>query len=289
MVALAHAADVSLSALADAWEAPPAVLAGALVAALLFAQAWLRLRRRGRADLAGWDRVALFGAGLVVSVLALVSPLDAAGEEYLLSAHMLQHVVIGDLGPALIVVALRGPLLVFLLPATVLAPLARLASLRTALGFLVRPPVAIVLWAVVVGAWHVPAAYNYTLTHRVVHDLEHVTFVLAGFLVWTVIVDPARRGELRVAGRVAACVLLFAFGQVLADVLLFSFDPLYGPYAAQEERLLGLSALTDQRLAGVFMMAEQAVTLGTAVALLLLSQHREVLRREAEGGRAHAA
>jgi putative membrane protein len=289
MVALAHAADVSLSALAGAWEAPPAILAGALVAALLFAHAWLRLRRRGRPDLAGWDRVALFGAGLVVAVLALVSPLDAAGEQYLLSAHMLQHVVIGDLGPALIVVALRGPLLIFLLPAAVLAPLARLAPVRTALGFLVRPPVAIAVWALVVGAWHLPAAYDYTLTHRVVHDLEHVTFVLAGFLAWMVIVDPARRGELRVAGRVAACVLLFAFGQVLADVLLFSFDPLYGPYAAQEERLLGLSPLTDQRLAGVVMMAEQALTLGTAVALLLLSQHREVLRREAERGRAHAA
>ena len=39
--------------------------------------------------------------------------------------HMLQHVLIGDLGIALMVVAVRGPLLVFLLPPRVLAPIAR--------------------------------------------------------------------------------------------------------------------------------------------------------------------
>src|SRR5205085_466519 len=38
----------------------------AAVAALLFLQAVVRLRRRGRVDLAGWDRVALFVAGLGV-------------------------------------------------------------------------------------------------------------------------------------------------------------------------------------------------------------------------------
>jgi hypothetical protein len=44
-------------------------------------------------------------------------PLDEAGDGYLLSAHMLQHVLIGDAAPALALVALRGPLLFFLLPA----------------------------------------------------------------------------------------------------------------------------------------------------------------------------
>ena len=76
-------------------------VAAAVVAALLFAQAVVRLRRRGRADLAGWDRVALFAAGLAATVFALVGPLDRIADEKLLSAHMAQHVLIGDLGPAL--------------------------------------------------------------------------------------------------------------------------------------------------------------------------------------------
>jgi cytochrome c oxidase assembly factor CtaG len=58
-------------------------------------------------------------------------------------------------------------------------------------------------------------------------------------------------------------------------VLFFSLDPLYPAYAAQTERLLGMSPLTDQRLAGVVMMFEQALTLGTCAAVLLLSDDQE--------------
>ena len=114
-------------------------VAAAVVAAALFAQGWLRLRRRGRADLAGWDRVVIFALGLAVALVALVSPLDRLAENSLLSAHMLQHVLIGDMAPALLVFAVRGPLLVFLLPAAVLAPLARNRGVRKVLGTLLIP------------------------------------------------------------------------------------------------------------------------------------------------------
>ena len=132
----------------------------AAVAALLFLQAVVRLRRRGRADLAGWDRVALFAVGLAVTLFALVGPLDRIADDKLLSAHMGQHVLIGDLGPALMVTALRGPLLVFLLPAPVLAPLARNARVRAVLGTLLRPRVALGLWAANLAIWHVPYLYD---------------------------------------------------------------------------------------------------------------------------------
>jgi alkylation response protein AidB-like acyl-CoA dehydrogenase len=82
-----------------------APIAAAALAAGLFLQAVVRLRRRGRADLASWDRVALFAPGLAVSVFALVGPLDRIADEKLLAAHMGQHVLIGDLGPALIALA----------------------------------------------------------------------------------------------------------------------------------------------------------------------------------------
>jgi putative membrane protein len=286
---LAHGDLVPPSELGSAWETPPAVLAGAGLALILFGQAWIRLRRRGRADLAGVDRALLFAAAVVLGTLALISPLDAIGEEYLLSAHMLEHVVIGDAAVALALVALRGPLTFFLLPGFLLGPLARLGPLRAASRFLFRPKVSLVVWAAVMAGWHYPAAYDYVLDHQVVHDLQHVTFVLAGVLVWTQLVDPARRGELRRSGRIALAVALFVCGQILSDVLVFSFDPLYPAYAAQDERLLGLSALADQRLAGIVMMTEQAITLGTCVAFLLVASHREVLAREARGSRVEPA
>lgn len=275
---LAHGDRVALSALDSAWEPAPAVLAAAAVALVLFAQAFVRLRRRGRSDHAGSGRALLFALGLGLVVLALVSPLDAAGEEYLLSAHMLQHVVLADLGPALLLVGLRGPLLFFLLPGAVLAPLARVGPLRAALSFLLRPKASLVVWALVVAGWHVPAAYEYTLEHQAVHDLEHLTFAAAGLLAWSQLVDPARRRELRPAGRIAVAVALFAAGQALAYVLVFSFQPLYPAYAAQDERLLGLSPLTDQRVAGLVMIVEQLLTLGTCTAILLRASYRGALR-----------
>jgi putative membrane protein len=275
LLPLAHGDRVAVSELGAAWEAAPAVIASALLALVLFGQAFVRLRRRGRSDHAPWSRAALFGGGVIVGTLALVSPLDAVGEEYLLSAHMLQHVLIADVAPALIVLALRGPLTFFILPPAVLRVLAPIKPLRAALRVLLRPRVALGVWAVTMAAWHVPQAYGYALTHQTVHDLEHATLVLAGALVWIQIVDPARRRELTTAGRLVVVAALFAAGQVLSNVLIFSFSPLYEPYVLQDERLLGLSPLTDQRLAGLVMMVEQVLVLGAVAVILLRAHDRE--------------
>lgn len=237
----------------------------AVVGALLFAQAVVRLRRRGRADLAGWDRVALFASGLAVTLFALVGPLDRIADDELLAAHMGQHVLIGDLGPALMVTALRGPLLVFFLPAPILAPLARNARLRAVLGTLLRPRVAFGLWAANLAVWHVPYLYDLALAHQNLHDFEHVCWMVTGLLVWTLLVDPGSHRRLSVGGRVALAAAMFAAGQILTEVLTFSFTPLYPAYHGA----YGIATVTDQQLAGIVMMVEQLLTLGTCVALLL--------------------
>jgi len=273
--AAAHGDDVAVSGLGGAWSAEPAVLLPAAILLGLFLQAWIRLRRRGRSDHAPAWRLVAFVAGLTLGVLALVSPLDAIAEEYLLSGHMLQHVVIGDAAPALILLSVSGPLVFFLLPSHVLGPLARSRPLRHLLGVLGRPGVALGVWCAVLAAWYVPALYEAALRDQLVHDLEHVFLILAGVLVWYQLVDPARRAVLTRGGRLGLAVCLFAAGQVLSSVLLFSNRVLYGTYSLQDERLLGLSALTDQRLAGAVMMAEQALTLGTLAAFLLLAADQE--------------
>src|SRR5215218_9267902 len=241
---------------------PPAVLIGAVVAAVLFAQAFVRLRRR-RPDHAPWSRAALLAAGLALLVLPLVSPLDHVGDEELLSAHMLQHVLIGDAGPALMLVAVRGPLL-FLLPPLLLRPLAGVRPLRAFLALLLVPLVSLGIWAVAFLAWHVPAAYDYAAARPLVHDLEHLSFIVAGFLAWTQLVDPARHGRLRRPQRVFFALAMLAIAQPLVDALLFT-APAYDRYTGAH----GLSAQTDQRLAGAVMMVEQLLTLGVCVALLL--------------------
>ena len=256
------------------WETPPVVLVAAPVAALLFTQAFVRLRRR-RPDHAPWTRAVLFGAGLALLVLPILSPLDAAGDDYLLSAHMLQHVLIGDAAVAPLVVAGRGPLVFFLLPPPVLRPLAAFRPLRALLSSLLRPLLSLTLWAAAVIVWHVPRFYDFAAAHPAVHNLEHVTFVAGGLLAWTQLVDPARHGRLRRPQRIFFALGMLALTQPVVDFLLFSSSAHYGRYAAQPERLLGLSPLTDQRLAGAVMMVEQLLTLGICVAILLRPYLRE--------------
>src|SRR5579862_9089236 len=175
----------------------------AALAALLFVQAVVRLRRRGRADLAGWDRMALFAAGLGLTLFALVGPL------------------------------------------------ANLAI------------------------WHIPYLYDAALAHQSLHDFEHLCWTVCGILVWTLLVDPGSHKRLSVGGRVALATAMFAAGQILSDVLVFTFTPLYPYYHGA----YGISALTDQQLSGIVMMAEQLLTLGTCVALLLQPRWRPHLRR----------
>lgn len=250
------------------------MLVAAALALLLFARAFGRLRARGRRDLAGWDRAVLFVLGVALAVLVLVSPVDTIGDDYLLSAHMLQHVVLGDLAPALALVAVRGPLVFFLLPAAVLRPLARSRPVRATLRFLIRPFVSFVLWALAIGGWHVPAAYDFAVAHEWAHQLEHLSFVVTGVLAWMQLADPARRRVLAPAQRFLYAVGLFFAGHALTHPILFDSRPHYTPYVEQPHRLLGLSPLADQHWAGIVMSVEQLLTFGTLTLVLYLQRGR---------------
>ncbi|HEX4518146.1 MAG TPA: cytochrome c oxidase assembly protein [Gaiellaceae bacterium] len=266
--------------LSQPWLLEPVVTALAAVAALCFARGFVRLRRRGRADHAPWTRAALFALGLALMVLPLVSPLDELADRYLLSAHMLQHMLIGDAGPALILVALRGPLLLFVIPTAVLTTVGHSGRVRTAAAWLARPAVAVAIWAVAFGVWHIPAIYDYAATHQAAHDLEHASFVFAGFVVWAVLIDPTGHGRVSRGRRLAVIAALLAIGTVIADILIFSLTPLYSTYADQPHRAFGLTPLRDQQLAGLVMTAEQLLALGTCAAILLAPELRR--RRRAK-------
>ena len=142
------------------------------------------------------------------------------------------------------------------------------------LALLLDPLVSFAVWIAVVAAWHMPAAYDYALSHETIHDLEHLSFMLSGLLVWMQIIDPARRRRLGASQRVGYMLALVAGGAALAGVLAFSSTPLYPFYAAQDERLYGFSPLRDQQLAGVVMVAEQLASLAVCAGFLLAAHLR---------------
>lgn len=218
---------------------------------------------------------------MAISILALVSPVDRIGEEQLLAAHMLQHLLLGDLGPLLMVLGVRGPLGVFMLPPPLLRVVAR-GPVRRVVSFLLRPSVSLSAWLAAFVGWHVPAAYDAALAHPWLHVLEHVCFALAGVLAWTQIVDPARRARLSVGQRAAFAFALLVASSMLAETLV-ALHPVYPAYVAVSDRPFGWSAGQDQSKAALLMMAEQIATLATAMTFLVRA-HVDRVAAELPGG-----
>ena len=245
----------------------PTALLVAVLAAVLFGRGFRRLRAR-RPAYAGWNRALLFGLALAAGLLAMSAPIDDRAEESL-SAHMLQHVLLGDVVPALALVAVRGPLLFFAVPEFLLRAVSRSPRARGALSALTRPLVAFGAWVGMLTLWHVPVIYDATLSSAPLHVLEHAAFLVAGTLAWIQVVDPTRRGALGTVGRLAFVLAMFVAGQMLATTLVLAQSPLYAPYAGAGGHVFGMSALADQDAAGLVMMIEQALALGIAAAFLV--------------------
>jgi cytochrome c oxidase assembly factor CtaG len=257
------------------WFADPAVLAPIL----LMVGIYVRLFREARRETGGrgaeaWRAIAF--AGAVLALLgALVTPVEGLGEDYLFSAHMLQHVLLGDIAPLLLLLSLSR---VILRPVT-----RRLMRVERALGPLASPPVAIVVWLGTMYLWHVPALYDAAAEHAALHALEHLSFFAAGIALWWPLVQPVpmRRGltGLQPLGYIAAAKGgLAALGLVLA----WSSTAHY-PWYEDAPRIWGLSAVEDQNVAGVIMMVEQSMTLVLVmvwvfVRMLSRSEQEEVRR-----------
>jgi putative membrane protein len=274
-----------LTSTAGEWPLEPVVAAACLLALALFFQGFFRLRGRGRADHAGWGRAALFVTSIALTYLALASPVSTVGEDRLLAAHMLEHLLLADLAIVLGMLAVRGPLVFFLLPPSVLGPLARSPGVRRFLHRLTGPWVALAIWTTSMWLWHVPRLYELAATHPVVHSLEHLTFVLGGILVWNLLIDPARRERITIPSRIAlAAAVLFLGDVVMGAILDGTFT--YPLYDERPDRVLGLSPAEDRRAAALLMFFEQLATLGTCIVVLLfryLSETQPETREESTG------
>jgi putative membrane protein len=225
----------------------PDQLVPILLAASLYARRAISLRRRGRSVPA--RKIGCFAAGLVVLLVALESPIDTIGETRLFSVHMLQHVLIGDVAPFLIVLGLSGPLL---RPVLALPGVYRLRVLT-------HPFVALPFWAGDLAAWHVPYLYDAALVHPAIHACEHALFFTGGALVWSVLFDllPGPRW-FGVGARLAYVATMWFFALGLSSFFLWSRHPYYAPYV-HAPRMWGLSPLADQQLGGGVMLLEGSV------------------------------
>src|SRR3977135_2246282 len=143
---------------------------------LLYARRARTLASSGHA-VPGW-RQACFYSGFVV-IAAALSSLGGASQD-LLYAHMIEHLLLGDIAALLIVLGLTGPLL---------APILRI-RLFDRLRALSHPAVALPLWMIDLYVWHLPVLYQAALRHSGVHALPPGVVLAAGINMWMCLFGP---------------------------------------------------------------------------------------------------
>ena len=216
-----------------AWTPHPAAVFAIALTAAAYALAIRRYPASRR-------QIALFAAAIVLLLATAVTPLESL-TFHVLTAHLLQNVVLAEWAPALLVAAV---------------PLALADALDGHPGWraLTRPLVALPLWIAVYALWHLPPAYDTALRHpSTLLHLEHATYLAAGVLVWW----PVFQGRLPYGARAGYLFVAFALASPIGLLLAVLPEPAYDFYAGGFEPW-DVSALTDQTIAGITMAAEQA-------------------------------
>jgi putative membrane protein len=255
------------------WTFDPIQLASLALLAFLYYRRVRTLAERGH-PVARW-RQWCFGAGLASLLLVLVSPVDALGEEQFLFMHMIQHIVIGDVAPLLMVAGLTGPVL---RPVLALPVIGRLRVLG-------HPLVALPLWAFNLYIWHLPFMYEAALHHDVVHALQHTLFFFCGALFWAAVLEPLPGPSWFGSGAKLLYIVTARFvGMVLANVMLWSSTVFYGTY--DHAARWGISPQSDQGIAGSTMMIVDSIVTISAIAWLFLklASESELKQRLIEEG-----
>ena len=173
-----------------------------------------------------------------------MTPLEALSY-HLLSAHLLQNVILAEWAPALLVLGV---------PPALAERIARLPAVPQ----LTRPPVALAVWLLTYFAWHLPPAYDAALEHpATLLHLEHAMYLTAGSLLWWPVFQDAPH-HVTNAARALYLFLAFVLASPIGLLLALVPEPAYDYYVAGGG-LWGLSATTDQQIAGVTMSVEQAI------------------------------
>jgi putative membrane protein len=248
-------------------EFAPLQIAPAAITMALYAKRATTLRGTPRA-VPRW-RQWCFQGGVLLMIVTLVSPLGHVAE-HLFWAHMVEHLILSDIGALLVVLGLTGP---------VLAPVLRV-RLFDRLRVLAHPLVALPLWALNLYLWHVPPLHEAAVTHSAVHALQHLGFVFFGVNVWMCLFGPLPMPAwFGTAWKAAYIIAVRLVGAVLANALLFGGDAFYDVYRAGEASF-GISPESDQVAAGSIMMVEESLLTICLFGWLFLKAAREGEERQ---------
>ncbi len=238
--------------IARAWSFPPIPAIALALTAWIYSRGWIRARRTRQKELPAATLLS-FLLGLTSLWIALASPLDAL-DDYLLTAHMLQHFILMSIAPPLLVLGAPAVPILRGLPRwtirAVIGPLLRrrwFARLSHTIG---HPAVGWLSMNIAYLGWHTPAAFELTLRSETWHSFEHLCFLFTSILFWWVIISPWPA----VPRWPSWALIPYLFtadlvNTILSAFLAFSGRVLYPSYA-HAERIVSLTPLQDQVAAG---------------------------------------
>jgi cytochrome c oxidase assembly factor CtaG len=264
--------DPVLKAILLSWDWKIEVIVVLALAGTLFSRGWWQLRQRGaarnhrragrpRRRLAVTWRLAAYWGGLLAIALALLSPIDALGQQ-LFFMHMIQHLLLIMIAPPLLLVANPMPFVLWGLPTGLRHKVGGLFSqalhresrFRGWLRLLTQPGIIWMVWVISLIGWHDPTMYDAALRFEWVHNVEHLTFFIASTLLWWHLTGagPRIHKQFGLLGRIALVMSVVPPNMLTGIVLAFAEQGYYSYYESVP-RLWGFDVLTDQQLGGVIM------------------------------------
>jgi putative membrane protein len=277
MSATVHAPDLARLAF-EHWQAAWTLDGALACCCALYLYGTLRVR--------GWRpiRTASFLAGVAVVLVALQSGIGAY-DERLLSAHMVQHMLLLLLAPLLL---MEGRPLTLALRAAGPAQRRSLARLLVGARPLGNPFFCLAAFSIVLLVSHLTGVYDLTLRHPLAHEAEHGIFILTGLLFWSPLLDadPTAARRLGALGRVVYMLAAMPAMALLGAYLNRAASVVYPPYAPAA-RALGVSAVADQQQAGAIMwvggsMLLVVVGLWVVMATMSAEERRQTAREQRE-------
>ncbi len=203
-----------------------------------------------------------FVAAVLLLWVASDWPIHDIAEEYLYSVHMLQHMILSYFVPPLVWLATPAWLFDVVVGKGRALPVVR---------FLSRPPIAGVLFNLVVMITHIPALVNRSVSNGPLHYGLHVLVVTSALLMWIPVLGPTKSWQIGYGGKMIYLFLMSVVPTVPAAWLTFAEGVVYKHYDIPI-RVWGLTATVDQQVAGAVMKTGGGIFLWTVITYMFFKR-----------------
>ena len=189
-------------------------------------------------------QILMFVTSILIILFSLISPLHELSDNFLFSAHMLQHVLLTLIVP---------PLMIAGIPGWAFKPVMKIKFIAFIAKLLTHPVITFSGFNLVFSFWHFPALYATSVDFHSFHVLEHLMFISTAVLMWWPLMSSSK--ELPPISEPAK--MLYLLGLAIAQILVFapitfSDAPLYEFYV-NAPAVWNLSNLADQQIGGLIM------------------------------------